>query len=63
MSSPGRTHVFLYERHVSQFKAGCASRFFAGQTLRLALAGFLFQVEPQFLLDLGFFVRPPHQAL
>ena len=46
--------VLLYEGDVSQFPAGRAPRFFAGQTLRLALAGLLFQVELEFLLKFGF---------
>jgi hypothetical protein len=58
---PGGAGVFLYERHVSQFPAGRASRFFASQALGLAIAGFLFQVELEFLLELGFPVRTPQE--
>jgi hypothetical protein len=53
--------VLLYESDVSQFPAGGASRFFARQTLRPALAGFLIQVELELLPKLGFLPPAPEQ--
>jgi hypothetical protein len=51
---PGRAQRF-------QFLACGASCFCAGQALRLALGGFLFQVEPEFLSEFGFPIRTPQE--